>query len=203
LDAAPPTLAPPPSPPYVYAATDYRPRGSQEAELCDRASSVDWLYLGGGLLLDVATIILDNQFFQTQSTPGVRLLGPSFVGLSWGFTVGGGYLALPKCSPDFVTAAPREGNVRADWPAAVGLTLLAVATAPVVVGVETGEGTTTLPWSTTEKSMRLILAGAGGAVGALVPYLLPPKTWRAKKALERLRAGATAHGGFVGYSLSF
>ena len=51
--------------------------------------------------------------------------------------------------------------------------------------------------------MRLVLAGTGGAIGALLPYLLPPKTWRAKKELEHIRAGATAHGGFVGYTLSF
>jgi hypothetical protein len=130
-------------------------------------------------------------------------MGPSLIGLSWGFTVGGGYLALPKCSPDFVTAAPPEGGVRADWPMAVGMTLLATATAPVLVGIETGSGGVTLPWSTTERSMRLVLAGAGGMVGALLPYLLPPKTWRNAKKLEHLRAGATAHGGFVGYAFAF
>jgi len=203
LDALPPS-SPPPSPaPYAYAATDYRPRGAREIELCERASSVDWLYVAGGFVATVAAVALDNQVFQTQSAEGVRLLGPSFIGLSWGFTVGGGYLALPKCSPDFVQAAPAEGNVRADWPAAVGITLLATITAPVVVGVETGQGGVTLPWSTSERSLRLVLAGAGGAVGALLPYLLPPKTWRAKKELEHLRAGATAHGGFVGYSMTF
>lgn len=200
MDAAPP---PPSPPPYVYAATDYRPRGPRETELCERASGVDWLYVGGALVADVGLIVLDSQVFQTQTTEGVRLLGPSFIGLSWGFTVGGGYLALPKCSADFVQAPPTEGGVRADWPAALGFTLLATATAPVIVGLETGQGPVTLPWSTSERSLRLVLAGAGGAIGALLPYLLPPKTWRAKKELEHLRAGATAHGGFVGYSLSF
>jgi hypothetical protein len=195
--------ASPPPPPYVYAATDYRPRGEREVELCKRASSVDWLYFGGGVLADVGTIALDEAVFHEASSAGVRLVGPSLVGLSWGFTVGGGYLALPKCSPDFVEAAPPEGHVRADWPMAVGMTLLATATAPAVVGIETGTGNVTLPWSTTERVMRLVLAGAGGLVGALVPYVLPPKTWRAAKELERIRAGATAHGGFVGYAVSF
>jgi hypothetical protein len=51
--------------------------------------------------------------------------------------------------------------------------------------------------------MRLILAGTGGALGALLPYLLPPKTWRAAKELEHLRAGADAHGAFVGYTIRF
>jgi hypothetical protein len=199
LDAAPP----PPPPAYVYAATDYRPRGAEELDLCRRASSVDWFYFGGSLLADVATITLDEEVFQVSGMEGVRLVGPSLVGLSWGFTLGGGYLALPKCSPDYVQAAPPEGGVRADWPMAVGMTLLATVTAPALVGIETGVGPVTLPWSTTERSMRLVLAGAGGLVGALVPYLLPPKTWRAKKQLEHLRAGATARGGFVGYAVSF
>jgi hypothetical protein len=196
LDAAPP-------PPYVYAATDYRPRGAREVDLCNRASSVDWLYLGGGVLADAGSIALDELVFQVSTAEGVRLVGPSLIGLSWGFTVSGGYLALPKCSPEFVRATPPEGGVRADWPMAVGITLLATATAPVIVGVETGTGSVTLPWSTTERSLRLVLAGAGGLIGALVPYLLPPKTWTAARELERIRAGATAHGGFVGYAISF
>jgi hypothetical protein len=161
------------------------------------------LYAGGALVADVALVALDSQFFQTQSTAGVRLLGPSFIGLSWGFTIGGGYLALPKCSPDMVQAAPPEGNVRADWPVAVALTVLSMATAPVLVGIETGQGPATLPWSTGERSARLVLAGAGGTIGALLPYLLPPKTWRAKKELEHIRAGATTGGAFVGYSTAF
>jgi hypothetical protein len=203
LDAAPPPPPPPAPAPYVYAATDYRPRGAREIELCDRASGVDWLYLGGALLADAGTIALDELAFQTSGETAVRLVGPSLVGLSWGFTLGGGYLALPKCSPDYVQSAPPEGHVRADWPVAIAMTVLATATAPVIVGVETGQGSVTLPWSTTERSVRLVLAGAGGAIGALVPYLLPPRTWRARKELEGIRAGATAHGGFVGYTLSF
>jgi hypothetical protein len=172
-------------------------------ELCKKASDVDWLYFGGALLADVGTITLDELVFQVSHTEGVRLVGPPLVGLSWGFTLGGGYLALPKCSPDFVGSAPPEGNVRADWPMVVGVSLLATATAPALVGIETGVGPVTLPWSTTERAMRLVLAGAGGLAGALLPYLLPPKTWRAAKELEHIRAGATAHGGYLGYAISF
>jgi hypothetical protein len=196
LDAAPP-------PPYVYAASDVRPRGSHEIDLCQRASSVDWLYLGTGVLVSAGSIALDELVFQVSAHEGVRLVGPSFIGFSWGFTLGGGYLALPKCSPDFVRAAAPEGGRRADWPMAVGLTLLATVTAPVLVGVETGTGSVTLPWSTTERSLRLVVAGAGGAIGALLPYLLPPRTWRAAKELERIRAGVSQSGGFVGYSFAF
>lgn len=155
------------------------------------------------MLADAGAIAFDSLFLQAQTGAGVRLLGPSLVGLSWGFTLGGGYLALPKCSPDFVRARPLEGGRHAVWPIAVSLSLLAGATAPVIVGVETGEGKATLPWSTTERSMRLVLAGTGGVLGALVPYLLPPKTWRAAKQLERIRAGADAHAAFLSYSLKF
>ncbi len=187
----------------MYAVTEYRPRGAVEVDLCDRASHVDWVYAGGAVLADAATVALDSLFFQAQTAAGVRLIGPSLIGLSWGFTVGGGYLALPKCSPDFVRAPPPEGGGHADWPMAVSLTLLAAATAPVIVGIETGGGDVTLPWSTTERSLRLVLAGAGGAIGALLPYVMPPRTWRAAKELERIRAGADARGAFVGYSLTF
>jgi hypothetical protein len=201
LDAPPPPPSPPA--PYVYAATEYRPRGSTETGLCDRASRVDWIYVGAAVLADAGAVALDSLVFQEQTSAGVRLLGPSLVGLSWGFTLGGGYLALPKCSPDFVRAPTREGSVHADWPMAVSLSVLAAATAPVIVGIETGGGNATLPWSTTERSFRLVLAGTGGAIGAFLPYLLPPKTWRAAKELEHIRAGADAHGAFVGYTLRF
>jgi hypothetical protein len=203
LDAAPPPQPPPTPPAQVYAATDYRPQNAEEVELCKSAGRVDWVYLGASILADAGTIALDSLVFQTEAQSGVRLVGPPLVGLSWGFTVGGGYLALPKCSPDYVTSAPPEGNVRADWPAAVAFTVLATATAPVLVGIETGQGPVTIPWSNGERSMRLVLAGAGGAIGSLLPYLIPPRTWRAKKQLEHIRAGATAQGGFVGYSITF
>lgn len=160
--------------------------------------------MSAALIADAGSIALDSIFFQVQSHPAVRLIGPSLIGLSWGFTLGGGYLALPKCSLDFVRAAPKEwGAGHVDWPIAISLSVLAAATAPIAVGVFTGEGDVTLPWSTTERSMRLVFAGTGGAVGALLPYLLPPKTWRAAKELENLRAGADMHGAFVGYYVRF
>lgn len=164
---------------------------------------MDWIYVSGALLADAGAIALDSLFFQVQPSAAARLVGPSLVGLSWGFTLGGSYLALPKCSRDFVASTSHEADGHLDWPIAVSLSLLTAATAPVIVGVETGQGNVTLPWSTAERSMRLILAGTGGALGALLPYLLPPKTWRAAKELEHLRAGADAHGAFVGYTIRF
>ncbi len=199
LDAAPPS---PPPQQYVYAASDYRARGTAEAELCDKASTVDWLYISGSVAATAGAIALDDLGFQGATQAGIRLLGPPLVGATWGFLIGGAYLALPKCSSDFVQAPP-PGESRATWPVAAGLALLSAATAPVIVGIETGQGSNTYAWPVGERIARLFLAGAGGALGALLPYAAPPKTWRAAKQLEKIRAGVTAQGFFVGYSLSF
>lgn len=50
-----------------------------------------------------------------------------------------------------------------------------------------------------ERQARLIVAGVAGFGGALLPYLLPPKTWRAARKLEQLRIGADTAGFSVGY----
>jgi hypothetical protein len=191
VDSAPPPPAPPPSPPYVYAATDERPRTKQEIDLCEKASSPDWLYFGSGLLLTGGSIALDTAL-RSSSSEGVRYLGPSAVGLTWGFTIGGGYLSLPKCSPDYVASHPPEGNVRTEWEIAFAFAALAGLTAPVIVATETG----TIPerWSNAERIMRLGLSSVFAIGGALLPYALPPKTWRAAKELENLRGGPTEDG---------
>jgi hypothetical protein len=200
--ADPLDAAPPPPPPYVSAATDERPRGPREVELCEKASHVDWLYLGGALAADVAAIWLDNTLKYNDST-GLRYMGPAAVGLSWGWTIGGGYLALPKCSPDWVESSPPEGDVRADWPIALSFAALAGLMAPFIAGEEIGSSPQS--WPVPERTMRLVIASGMGVTGALLPYLLPPKTWRAAKELERLRAGATedGRGAFVSWSLRF
>jgi hypothetical protein len=183
------------------AASDQRPR-AEEVELCAKASHTDWLYLGGALLADVASIYLDTRVKYNDSE-GIRMLGPAAVGLSWGFTLGGGYLALPKCSPDWVRSAPPEGDVRPHWQLAVALAMAAGLTGPLIVGTE--QGALPINWTETERSTRLVLAGATAFTGALLPYLLPPKTWRAAKELRAMRAGTTADGRgvFVSYAVSF
>jgi hypothetical protein len=200
VDTPPPP--PPPPPAYVYAATDERPRGPRETELCAKASKPDWLYLGTGLLLTVAAITLDNEVKYDHSI-FVRQLGPSSVGLSWGFMLGGGYLSLPKCSMDYVPSVPPEGDVRATWPMAVAFAALAAVTAPVIVAVENGSPNPA--WTDGERVTRVVLASGFGVAGALIPYLLPPKTWRAVRELQRLRAGATedGRGGFVSWGVRF
>jgi hypothetical protein len=62
----------------------------------------------------------------------------------------------------------------------------------VVVATETG----TIPedWKNGERFTRLALSSVLAIGGALLPYALPPKTWRAAKELENLRAGTTEDG---------
>jgi len=199
VDAGTPPPEPPPA--YVAAATDERPRTPREVELCEKASHFDWLYFGAGIVGDVAAIWLDGTL--KYQSPGLTYLGPSALGLAWGWTIGGGYLALPKCSPNWVASAPPEGNVRADWPIAIALAGLSGVMAPFLVGTEIGG----IPvyWPEAQRTMRLVFASGGGVAGALLPYLLPPKTWSAAKELEHLRGGATddGRGAFVSWSVRF
>ncbi len=192
--------APAPAP-YSYAATDIRPRQSREIDLCEKASQTDWLYLGGLFALDAVSIYVDTKIAKQADTVAPRLIAPSLVGLTWGATVGGAYLALPKCAPEWAYGTPPEGNVRASWPAALSLAMLGAATAPIVVWMETGP----IPyqWDVRERSFRFILPAITGFAGALVPYLIPPKTWRAAKEIERMRVEATEKGAFVSYRVSF
>jgi hypothetical protein len=200
VDALPPS--PPAQAPFVYAAGDIGPRNAEERELCERASSTDWLYLGVLVAADVGAIYLDSWHLQYSGTPGVRLMGPSIIGLTWGATLGGGFLALPKCSSTWISAEPPEGGARSSTWTAVAIGLLAGATAPVIVAIQSPYFPP-VDWSTNERSLRLILSGGTGFLGAMIPYALPPRTWRAAKELERIRAGADDRGAFVTYTLRF
>jgi hypothetical protein len=205
LDAAPPPQAVSPlaEAAYVYAPTDVAPKGQREAELCDRASRTDWLYLGALLALDVGGIFVEAQGgLQNSDTTALHFVGPVALGLPWGATLGGGYLALPKCDPQWVTAPAREGDVRASWPLALAIGLLAGATAPVIDSIVIGGYPQ--QWSTTERSLHVLTAGVAGFTGALVPYLLPPRTWSAARELQRLRVGGTSGAGLqFAYAVSF
>jgi hypothetical protein len=201
VDAAP---ADPPAY-HLAAPTALAPRDAEERRLCNAAASklsdpYVWLYGVPLLAMNVGAIALDSNLKYADDS-SVRALGPSAVGLAWGALIGGGYLLLPKCDPHFVSYTPAEGDVRPSWPLAIVLAVLAGATAPVVVGIETGG----LPpnWTTEERVTRLVLAGTTGFVGALLPYLLPPRSWRAAKKLEKLRLGASATGAIATLSFSF
>jgi hypothetical protein len=198
----------PPSPPaevrpaYGYAATDIRPRDAQERDLCAKAGSFDWLYVGGALVLNVAAGWEDPKI-ANNTHMAVRMLGPAMVGTTFGFFTGGTYLALPKCSPDWIETGMPEGQVRTHWQLAISLALLAGAVAPVVQAVEIGGDADT--WGDAERSTRVIVSGVTAFGAALLPYLLPPRNWRAARELEnlRLRYDTGLRAPVIGYAFTF
>lgn len=205
--AAPSTKEPAPrepdaAPASYYAATDFGPRLARERELCEAADHPDWLYLGATIAANVGTIGFLDGALKSNAEPAVRLLGPASVGLTWGFFLGSLHMALPQCDSTWAGYnAPPEGDVRSSTTLAVALSLLAAASAPVIVAVETGP--TPYFWPVSERSARVFVPMATGAAGALLPYLLPPKTWRAMREIQRLRLGADAQGAFVGFGTTF
>jgi hypothetical protein len=145
------------------------------------------VYLAGLVALDAGAIAYGSaDFVKGSPSVPVRMTGPVAIGLTWGATVGGAWLSLPKCSLVWVGEAPPEGDVRDSWPLAFSLALLAGMTAPIVNAIAVG---TNLPaeWSDLEREMHIVAAGVAGFGGALLPYLLPPRTWRAAQEIERIR----------------
>jgi hypothetical protein len=197
------TDAPPPPPPaaYVYAATDIRPRQAHEIELCKQASSFDWLYTGTFAAGVAGGVVLDTKFLKQQEQPGVRLLAPGVVGFFWGGFLSGGYLSLPKCDPTWAYGPPPEGEVRASWPIATVITMLATVTAPAIDYVFLGA--VKPEWQDWERASRVVVGMGAGALGALFPYLLPPRTWAAKKEIDRIRVRAVSGGPFLSYEMTF
>jgi hypothetical protein len=215
LDALPPASAQPSADPpaYTYAPSDIYPASDRERELCAKADHPDWLYLGGLVALDVLAVFANEKLTATDgsghpyvSSSAVRQLGPASIGLSWGATIGGGYLALPKCEPHWVSYAPREGEVRSPWPLALTLAMVGGMFGASMTGVFTTlqtSGFDQREWSTEERAGRLWISGAAGFVGALLPYVLSPRTWSAASELAHIRASADAHGFGLSYSIRF
>ncbi len=194
--------APLPEPPgYVYAATDLRPRQTREIELCRKAADFDWLYTGVMAVGTGASIVLSSGALKEERKPGVRLLGPSAVGFFWGGFLSGGYLSLPKCDPLWAGGAPPEGDVRASWPVALTITLVTIATAPAIDYIFLGP--VDLDWSVRERSARVGVAMAAGAIGSLFPYLLPPTPWAARKEIDKIRLAPVAGGAMFGWGGTF
>lgn len=222
----PATTLPPEPPPYVYAASDSAPRQTREIELCERASNTDWVYMSGLVAGVVGTVALDTVVFRQIGTRresegesveawrartdgdgslvAGRTFGSGLVGLSVGTLVGGMYLALPKCNRAFAYGPPPEGSARSVWPTALTLAFASAALGPILVAVESGAPYgRVLEWTVPERSVHFIVPAFTGFAGALLPYLFPPKTWRAAREIERIRAGVSAQGGYVGYTFSF
>jgi hypothetical protein len=202
--------------PEKYAPGDIYALGSREEELCRSASRPDWVYLAGLVALDAAAFWGGStDAVKFSDSLAVRMLGPGMIGLAWGATVGGVWLALPKCGRHWVESPPREGDIRANWPVALSLALLAGATAPIANGIALQLALSNcfppqcqngLPasWGTFEREMHLVVAGVAGFGGALLPYLVPPRTWAAARELDRIRFGADGRGNaFIAYTVSF
>jgi hypothetical protein len=152
---------------------------------------------------DAAAVWFDStDTVKLSGDTALRMTGPALLGLAWGATVGGAWLALPKCSAEWVDAPPREGNVRETWPLALSLAVLASVTAPIVNGIAVGD----LPqaWTTFERQMHLVAAGVAAFGGALLPYVVPPRTWSAAREIDHIRFGADGRGGaFLRYETTF
>jgi hypothetical protein len=207
----PPAIVEPAPPPGLgrVAASEIYPRDARERELCASASHPDWLYLAIPPVLVAGAIVLDTQVFKydwatfggTEGSTFVRDIGPELVGLTWGFFLGSFMPSMPKCSPHFVSTIPAEGQVRTPWPLALSFALFAGMTAPIVDYVAIGP----VPdaWNDGERVSRIVLASTFAFGTALLPYLLPPKTVRAARELEKIRATVTAQGSFVTYTAHF
>lgn len=185
----------------MYAASDIRPRQPREIALCERASHFDWMYTGTMALGLVASEYISIAQLKQSELPGVRIIGPGLIGFFWGAFLSGGYLSLPKCDPLWAYGAPPEGNVRAAWPIATAISLIATVTAPALDYVFLGA--VPVHWTVPERSARVFIAMGSGLVGSLFPYLLPPRTWAAKREIERIRIGEVAGGPFVSYGFAF
>jgi hypothetical protein len=199
--------APPPSPPPALVAAapgDVAPRSAREAELCARASRPDWLYLGALGALDVLAIGGGAALNLKESGNVVSLVWPLAIGVTWGATIGGAWLALPKCSPRWVGEPPPEGDVGDPWALATALALLGAATAPIVSAIVIGSDNLPRDWSNFDRGLHVVVAAVAGFGGALLPYWLAPRTWRAARELEHLRFGAgEGRGAWLGYSAAF
>ncbi len=199
--SGPDASLPPEPPPYIYAASDIHPRTTREIELCDTASHFDWQYSGTLLAMTATAAWANIQPLKNADQPSLRLLGPSILGLTWGSFLTGTFLSFPKCDPNWVAPGGPEGNVRVQWPIQLVITILAGASAPFMDWSFLGPIKTA--WSVPERSGRTAVAVAGGLIGSLLPYLLPPATWRAKKEIEKLRVEGTLGGATVGYWTTF
>ena len=188
----------------AYAPGEISPQSAREKDLCARASHPDWVYLGSLALLDVGAIWGGSaEGIKNAGSEPIRFTGPVMIGLAWGATIGGAWLALPKCSPYWVGEPPPEGSVRQNWPLAISLALLAGSTAPIINAIAIGYD---LPirWSTEERAGHVVAAGLAGLVGAFLPYLLPPRTYRAAQELARIRVRTDGRGGlFADYVARF
>ncbi len=198
LDSLPPDKV---DPPRIYGAADLAPVEEREKELCRQADHADYVYIVGLLALDAGAVFVDTQYFRFLPQPGLRPIGPSIAGLTWGATVGGVYLSFPKCDPRWTAQIPPEGDVRAQWPMALALAMGSALTAPFFARIE--QGAIIQEWPVWERFLDTALPAVTGFAGALLPYLVPPRTWAARIEMEKLRLNVSDHGASVGIRFTF
>ncbi|HVJ95083.1 MAG TPA: hypothetical protein VM580_35130 [Labilithrix sp.] len=199
---APAALPPAPDQaPYVYAATDNRPRQTREIELCEKASHFDWQYTGAFAAGFGAALYLNLDYFKHRSEPGIRLLGPAFLGFTWGGFLSGGYLSLPKCDPLWAYGPPPEGNVRSAWPLATLIAVVSGVSSPILDYVFLGP--VKRDWSVEERAGRVFAAAGASVLGAIFPYFVSPRTWSGAREIERMRVEGMPGGARLSYTLAF
>ena len=196
----------------VVAPSEIYPRNAREKELCDAASRPDWLYTGGSVAFLLGSVYFDANVANESTSPVVRVVGPAAMGLSWGVFLGGIFPTLPKCSLTWVPNEPLEGSPRSRTYLAVSFAALAALSAPLLIGseqslmasVSSGDKDKGRPEVSGEERRTQMFLGAGlGALGALIPYVLPPRPLRAIRALEQLRAEPYNTGFRLSYELRF
>ena len=185
--------------PYIYAATDLRARQTREIELCKEASHFDWKYSGAMLAGVVSGVYVNTQIFKQLETPGVRLIGPAWIGLFWGGFLSGSYLSFPQCDDTWAYGAPPEGEVRSRLPIAIAITMLSAITAPVMDYAFLGA--VKQDWAIWERGARIFVAMGSGITGSILPYVFSPRPYSAAREIERIRIGTTPMG--AGPALSY
>ena len=155
------------------------------------------------LALNVGAAFVDGPLLKEADGVAHRMLGPLAVGTTFGIFVSGSYLSFPRCSRDWVNGGTPEGERRSPWPIAFSLALLAGAVAPVFQAVEIGGDPN--GWGDSERAGRVIVTGLAGFGGAFLPYLFPPRTYRAAKELENLhfRYDTGTRAPILGYGFAF
>ena len=185
----------------MYSATDLGPRQTREIELCEQASHFDWQYTGAFALAFAGSVLIDIGPLKQSGQPGIRMIGPGLVGFTTGGFLSGGYLSLPKCNPQWAEGPPPEGNIRATWPIATSIAIISGVMGPILD--YTFLGPVKLDWAVTERSARVFVAMGAGVLGALFPYVLPPRTWAAAKEIQRLRVEGMPGGAQLSYTTRF